>query len=315
MSGFRHEAFFYATDDEFLAGTVPFILDGVEAGEPVLALLPEPRLAALRTALETAAAQVTLADMGVVGRNPARIIPMWQEFVAQHGDGGRAVRGVGEPIWAGRTSDEIVECQLHEMLLNVAFTGPEPVQILCPYDVAALDPSISEQAWHSHRWLTRCGSSALSSVFSDPASDAALFTAPLRPAPAGTGIEPFDAAGLGEMRQRVGVFAAHAGLDDEQVDKLVLAVSEITTNSVHHGGGSGTLQVWVEGEAVVCQVMDCGRIEDPLVGRRRPRPHDARGRGLWLANQLCDLVQIRVVPEGSIIRVHERIAQTSGRPT
>ena len=52
-SGFRHEALFYSGDDEFLAGTVPFVLEGVETGEPVLVVVPEPRLAALRTALET----------------------------------------------------------------------------------------------------------------------------------------------------------------------------------------------------------------------------------------------------------------------
>jgi hypothetical protein len=102
-SGFRHEALFYSGHDEFLAGTVPFVLEGVETGEPVLVVVPEPRLAALRTALGAASAHVTFADMRLVGVNPARIIPVWQDFLDRRGVDGRAVRGVGEPIWAGRT--------------------------------------------------------------------------------------------------------------------------------------------------------------------------------------------------------------------
>ena len=41
-----------------------------------------------------------------------------------------------------------------------------------------------------------------------------------------------------------------------------------------------------------------GRILDPLIGRGKP-PADRVGFGLWLANQLCDLVQIRSFPTGS----------------
>ena len=34
---------------------------------------------------------------------------------------------------------------------------------------------------------------------------------------------------------------------------------------------------------------------------------DATGRGLWLANQLCNLVQIRSSPEGTTVRLHMRL--------
>ena len=43
-SGFRHDALFYSDDDEFLAGTLPFVLNGVDSGEAVLVVVPEPRL-------------------------------------------------------------------------------------------------------------------------------------------------------------------------------------------------------------------------------------------------------------------------------
>jgi anti-sigma regulatory factor (Ser/Thr protein kinase) len=81
-------------------------------------------------------------------------------------------------------------------------------------------------------------------------------------------------------------------------------VNEIATNSVRHGGGQGVLRVWEDGEALICQVEDRGRIEEPLVGRQRPVLDQPDGRGLWLANQLCDLVQVRTFENGSAVRVH-----------
>jgi anti-sigma regulatory factor (Ser/Thr protein kinase) len=93
----------------------------------------------------------------------------------------------------------------------------------------------------------------------------------------------------------------------EHIEELVLAVDELATNSIRHGGGSGTLRCWREGEALLCEVQDRGWIDAPLVGRRRPDPEASSGRGVWLANQLCDLVQIRSSSTGTVVRVHKRL--------
>ena len=95
-------------------------------------------------------------------------------------------------------------------------------------------------------------------------------------------------------------------LDPVRTADLVLAVNEITTNSVRHGGGSGVLRMWVEDGELLCEVRDAGTIEDPLAGRSRPLADRGSGFGLWLANQLCDLVQIRSGDDGSTVRMHVR---------
>jgi hypothetical protein len=51
-------------------------------------------------------------------------------------------------------------------------------------------------------------------------------------------------------------------------------------------------------------VRDRGWIRDPLAGRVAPRENKATGRGLWLVNQLCDLVQLRSSPAGTTLRLH-----------
>ena len=113
-----------------------------------------------------------------------------------------------------------------------------------------------------------------------------------------------DAAPLSAVRLQVGGSAAAFGLDAARTADLVLIVNEVATNSLRHGGGSGVLRIWDEGSSLICEVSDAGRIEDPLVGRGEPSADLGSGFGLWLANQLCDLVQIRTFSTGSVVRLH-----------
>jgi len=55
--------------------------------------------ALLREVLGDGAERVRFEDMHRLGRNPARIIPAWREFLDESAPEGRPVRGIGEPIW------------------------------------------------------------------------------------------------------------------------------------------------------------------------------------------------------------------------
>jgi anti-sigma regulatory factor (Ser/Thr protein kinase) len=307
---FQHEALFYAGDESFLAGTVPFVRDGVAAGEPVLVVLPPVRLTLLQAALGGDVAHVAFADMAEVGRNPARIIPAWRDFLSLHGGGSRPVRGIDEPIWAGRRPAELVECQRHETLLNLAFAGSGSWRLLCPYDVDALGPAVVEEAERSHPFVTATGRRQASERCLDHETMARPFDVPLPPAPPGAAELPFGGAELGAVRRFVTRLGRQAGLDDIRTDDLALAVHEIASNSVRHAHRGGVVTVWEDDGAVVVEVRDPGRIEDPLVGREQAPPDRPDGRGVWLANHLCDLVQIRTFPTGNVIRLHLR-----SRPT
>ena len=93
-------------------------------------------------------------------------------------------------------------------------------------------------------------------------------------------------------------------MSDARTADLVLAENELATNSVTHGAGSGTLTLWAEDHSVICDVFDSGHLADPLAGRRRPDARATGGRGLWLANQLSDLTQLRRTTTGTRIRLH-----------
>jgi anti-sigma regulatory factor (Ser/Thr protein kinase) len=93
-----------------------------------------------------------------------------------------------------------------------------------------------------------------------------------------------------------------------KVEDLVLATHELATNSLRHADGRGVLRVWRDAGAMICEVRDSGHIDEPLVGRDPPSSGQVGGFGMWLAHQLCDLVQIRSFAHGSAVRLHMRVA-------
>ncbi len=305
-TGFHHGALLYEGERDFLRVTAPFIRDGIDAGEPVLVAVDKDKIALLRAELGARADQVEFADMAVLGRNPARIIPAWRDFVVRHDGSATAIRGIGEPIWAGRSTAELAECQRHEALLNVAFTGTTwpALTLLCPYDVSALPERVLFEATRSHPLVKQNGSVRPDQSAGIEQLARTHLDTPL-PEPAGPLREmAFGLDDLHAVRSLVTSAAAVAGLSRDRSYDLVLAVSEVATNSVVHGGGGGVFRVWSEEGRVVCEFRDRGQLDDPLVGREEPLPDSLGRRGLWMVNQLCDLVQIRVFASGTVVRLH-----------
>jgi anti-sigma regulatory factor (Ser/Thr protein kinase) len=303
---FRHDALLYSGEDDFVRQVAAFIREGVELGEPTLVVVNARKIAALREALGSDTPVVQFADMDIVGHNPARIIPAWQSFLEEHAVEGRHVRGVGEPISAARNAAELIECQRHESLLNLAFADSGPWWLVCPYDTTALDPVVIAEARRSHPGVIESGLNNLSAEYRGLAAIADPFQEPL-PEPAVSVFElPFDASRLAEVRVQTRRHATAAGLSHDRVSDFVLAVSEVATNSVRHATGVGVVRIWTEPAALVCEVRDEGQITLPLLGRQRPAPDQGGGYGVWLVNQVCELVQLRTLPTGNIVRMHMR---------
>jgi anti-sigma regulatory factor (Ser/Thr protein kinase) len=297
---FSHEAFLYAGPAEFAAGIRAF-LGPAGPGDPVLALLPAPQAAALAGALGAPAGQVTFADVTEEAGNPARILGVWRRFAGRHP--GTQLWGICEAVYPGRSTAEITECELSEALLNIAFDAATPLRLLCPYSLAALPAGVIAQAERTHPFLVQAGRRQPSGRF-QPLSVAEPFARPLPAAPAGAACVPFGRGELGRLRAFVTEQARRAGLGQPKATSLVAAINEIATNSLQHGGGHGELRVWADRDWLVCEVSDSGHLTAPLAGRLPPATND--GAGLWLANQLTDLVQICSVPGATQIRVHQK---------
>jgi anti-sigma regulatory factor (Ser/Thr protein kinase) len=304
VSVFHHEAIFYGDDEEYLAATVPEIGATLAAGGTVLAAVADAKQQLVRGALGGDADRVRFTDMERLGRNPACIIPAWHDFLRAAGP--EPVLGIGEPVWPGRSNAELVECSRHESLLNLAFDSGRDWRLLCPYDAAALDADVLDEAFRNHPHVRTHGRSHASADYGGHA--AILGWEDRLPAPARRPAElTFTEPDLPLLRSFIGERARSAGFDPARVPDLVLAVHELATNSLRHAGGHGVLRTWEENGSFLCEVRDDGRIGDPLAGRDRPQDVRGGGRGLWIVNQVFDLVQVRSSRAGNVVRLHMAI--------
>lgn len=306
---FCHHAQLYDGEAEYLELVVDFVREGTRSGDHVLVLAAAARLSSLRSALAPLPARVRLTDAAAVGANPARLIPLWREFLDSLGPDDRA-RGVAEPV-SGSSGDAVrAERAIHESLLNRAFGDDRPFWLVCPYAAAGSDEQLEGQLGSNHAVVTRDGEAPRPAVphRSVEAEDRSLPPArELAPPSPGAERLTVDRAGMAALRRRVRARGDAAGLDAARGADFALAVHEVVANSVRHGGGAGRVALWEEGGALLCQVEDGGRFDAPLAGRVRPSVEDGGGRGLWMANQLCDLVQIRSFPDGTVVRLHSSI--------
>jgi anti-sigma regulatory factor (Ser/Thr protein kinase) len=213
------------------------------------------------------------------------------------------MRGVGEPVGPDRLVAEREECHVHEALLNVAVAPEVPLWLVCPYDTSLLTPADIEHAERNHPFVGDEHGAGVSDqhMLVDPFAGA--FRAPVPPVRAMV----YEVAQLSPARAFARDAARAAGVRAERTEEFVLAMSEVASNSVQHGGGTGTVQCWRETDRFICEVQDAGRLREPLVGRVRPEPGGLSGYGLWIAQQLCDLVQVRSDDHRTVVRLHIRL--------
>ena len=275
----------------------------VDAGEPVMAAVVPRHVDLLRDALGGAAGEIQLLDMSRLGANPARIIPAWREFTDTYAGPGRPVRGIGEPVWSARRGSELAECQLHEALLNAAVAPATPLWLMCPYDADGLPEHVLAEARRSHPVVVE-GMAPAESSYGGHGHIATLFAADLSPA---------DPSGA---RTRLPAWPARSRPSGGRVPRRVRRAERRSRTGPGSGGARGRRQQrrarrWVRRHTGVGgdgrtrgRGARRGAHRRPARGRHLPAWDDVGGRGLWLANQLCDLVQIRSRATGTTVRIH-----------
>ena len=130
----------------------------------------------------------------------------------------------------------------------------------------------------------------------------------------------FDQAQVTGLRHSVTSCAHGSGLSGQRLDDFVLAVNELITNAVRHGGGQGWLRLWERNGELVCEVADHGPGISERRLRDRERPDTAEfaiviadafqgiGLGGALAEQLAEAAIERGVRRFSATVLHENVA-------
>ncbi|HEY6276587.1 MAG TPA: sensor histidine kinase [Streptosporangiaceae bacterium] len=298
--GLRHLALFYADPDDYLRSAAAFLYAALDRGEPAFAAVPGHLVGPLRQALGADAGRVVFGDIATIGRNPANLIPAVRAFLDRHP--GERVSYLGEPAWPARSGTELLEAARNDALVNLAFTGL-PATIMCPYDMTSLPPEVLTDAESTHPALVRQGASHPSAMYLGPGRIPPRCDQPLA-SPPGNARSVTYRADLRVVRELAGDYAAGVGLPADRAHDLMLAVSEVAANTLRHTAAPGTARVWHTETEIICQIDDSGWITDPLAGRVRPPFDQPTGHGLWLVNQVCDLVEVRTSQRGSSIRLH-----------
>ncbi len=297
--GLVHAALLYRHPEQLRLALAEFVRDAVAAQEAILVVLPSSSLEALGDALDAARDHLTVQDMSDVGRNPARLIPMLLRWL---GEQAGQCRVVSESLWPQRSYAEASECLRHEALLNHALCD-ETVNVLCPFDAEHLDAELLAGAELTHPQLIDEAGARPSVTYGDPLELALGRNWPQAPAPAEASELSFD-GDLWQLRHALAADPLLEILAPERRDDLVFAVNEAASNALRHGDGRVDARVWREDGRVVGEVRSTSTIDDPLAGRRTPEIDDVGGRGLWLINQVCDLVEVRSATDGASVRMH-----------
>lgn len=297
-----HAVSLYQTPAELASVAGAFIRAGFAAGEPVLAVLPRASLDLLEDALGAPESPATVIDMAEAGVNPGRLIPLMHTFAI---GSPQPVRIVQEPAWASRTEAELAEVIVHEALLAVALDG-RPAQVLCAY-AAWLDRDTLARVAARHPATAGDSGWVPNQAYQPDGRAPGVLGLPLAAPPPGAATLTYR-TGQSTVRKFSADQARQAGLSERRVVDVVIAIGELTGNTLAHTSGPGTLTTWASDGEFICQVSDSGELTNPLAGRIRPDPaYAGRGRGLWVAHQVADLLEVRSGPGGSTFRAHFRL--------
>jgi anti-sigma regulatory factor (Ser/Thr protein kinase) len=299
LAGARHEAVLYSAPDELARRLVPRLRPCLDEGGPVVAVLDEPTRAELRSALGDDADRVEFPDPAAVHRLPPFTVAMrWARLsrraTAPHsratvvGQHVTDLPGCGENYWARL-----------DIGLNVAVAGL-PITVLCPY---RSDHGQLARVRATHPRVTSETGPVVGDAYREPGDAVVEFPPPPPPDLGPPAAElAFTADDLGELRHLVAEIAAGSGTDPGRVADLVLAVNEIGSNSIEHGPGHGRVRLWAD-DGVTAEIADCGSATLSFPGMIAPAVTGVRGRGLWLASELCDVMQVWSDPGSTVVRL------------
>jgi hypothetical protein len=304
--GFIHSALLYQSEQEYLDFVVRFVHDGLARDEAVLVAVPGDKLDLLCDALNAGgggfAAELRMADIAEVGRNPGRFMAMEASFADEHP--GRRVRIVSQLAFPGRTQGEFVACIEHEALVNRALEGYRATG-LCLYDASLVDEDVLADARATHPLLWRCGALHRSAEYA-PDEVLERCNQPLRAKPGAVTYTVRKSADLRLARLFAVDYAGWVGMSEDGIEDLQLIATELATNSLMYTDGACRLAFWWDYPHLVCEARDGGRLDDPMVGRMHPGPCGPASRGLFLVNAISDLVRTHTTSTGTTIQAYLR---------
>lgn len=293
----------YRSDQELERLVGPFVEVGALRGEPVVCVASTATATALARDAAGYGSAIQFVEPADLYRSPLHALNELRHLA----DDGRRVRVIGEPPARAAWWLESQEWQRADSASN-AVAAHVPVTAVCLYDRRRVGMQAIRQARRTHPHILTTNGLRPSGDYVDPADFAAECDRNELIAPASALQQVISTpAELSASRDLVRKVATRHGVDARRTADLALAVSEIVTNALEHGGGVAQQRMWNEEHGLICEVFDPGGgFADPFAGYREPPPLSHRGRGLRMARECSDLMRISSTPAGTTVWLYLR---------
>jgi anti-sigma regulatory factor (Ser/Thr protein kinase) len=283
-AGHFHEAGFYGSDAEFLALILPFVEEGLAAGEPVVIGYDDRKSDLLRSRLTDPSSVEFIVDRGLYA-TPTRAIATYRRLFEFHvALGAGQIRIAGDVPHPGN-GREFEGWDRYECAVNTVWQD-FPVWGRCLYDTTTASAAVIDAVERTHpRLLASAGSRYRSGRFQELAEFEALPPVPDPLEAVTPSIELIDRPPAEARRALIRI--ASGRLEAKTLKELIQAASEAAGNAIYHGEPPVTVRIWATSRRIVVSVHDCGPgPADPLAGLV-PATQDPLlpGWGLWLIHQ------------------------------
>ncbi|MET8180539.1 sensor histidine kinase [Streptomyces sp. NPDC005336] len=295
----EHQGLLYHGERELLAAALPHLRAGVDAGDATFAVAGKTETEALRDSLGRDAAAVQFMDPSELYKNPVRAMAAFTAVARTLGP---------RPAWVLVADDwsnkpDVKEWMRYDSIVNLAFASRD-FRGFCCYNAENLTPEAIAMVRRTHPKMVESGSLRDNPDYMDPQSFVAdLDRQPLPPSPhsaVSMQIRPTD---LHTVRAFVTEQAKRCGVAGDALHNLLVAVTEVATNAIRHGGAPVTLRAWPD-DGLICEITDSGHWQpEELLTWTPPESALEAGFGLWGVGMLCDTVRVRTGSKGTTVRL------------
>lgn len=295
----QHYALLYSDEKEFLAGALPLLRTGIEAGDATFAVTSGRETEALHDALGPDASAVQFIDARDHYKNPVRALAAFSAVARTLGP---------RPAWLLLADDwsrhpDVIEWARYDSIVNQIFAEKD-FRGFCCYNLRHVSADVIDLVRKTHTMVHEGAELRENPQYTDPASFVAdIDQQPLPPSPRSASSMRVQATELHAVRAFVAEQAKRCGVTGDALHNLLVAVTEVATNAIRHGDAPVTLRTWSD-DGLICEITDSGHWQPEGVITWEP-PDSAleSGFGLWGVGMLCDTVRVRTGKEGTAIRL------------
>ena len=298
----KHSALLFSDDEDFLAGVMPILRRGIEAGDATFAITAKKETDILRQALGEDSSAVHFMKPKDVYINPVRAMAAFAAMARTLGP--RRAWVVAADDWIKHP--DALEWARYDSLLNTTFPDVD-FHGFCCYNVTTLPTGFIKVMRQTHPEILLGAEAEPSAHYLPPEEFVArLDRRPLPPCPESAASMRVVPGELHAVRAFVAEQAKRCGITGDALRCLLIAVTEAATNAIRHGAAPVIVKAWPD-DGLVCEVTDSGNWQpEKMITWEPPESALERGFGLWGIGMLCDTVQLRTGPDGTTVRLRVR---------